>query len=298
MTGDDDSNNSEPDRRRHKPWNNKSLIAQLHRESQKHSSGTESDAPHDPSLIGVTRWLVVWTAALVFVGICTVGAALLQWAVMSGQLTEMRNAGEDIKRAVEATNRLAKAAEDSAVTARDTEHRQLRAYVFPRVSIENVNGDVLKAETVAPKIEMHIKNTGFTPAYEISILGGAMLSAFPTILNFRYERLGIPHKAVLAAGDTDPATLQIVNAGAPVTKEQKIALVNGRLAIYLVGEILYRDTFGTLLCTKYAYYIGGDARFYGSGMSDLSEGRETDKNCHEPVRGEPPRVVTFPPTPR
>src|ERR1700761_5548689 len=40
-------------------------------------------------------------------------------------------------------------------------------------------GDVSKAETYPPKIEMTIKNNGRTPAYEMSVFGLASMDVFP-----------------------------------------------------------------------------------------------------------------------
>jgi hypothetical protein len=199
--------------------------------------------------------------------------------------------------AIAETRRLADAARDQANVAKDTEQRQLRAYVFPNVSIENVNGDVSKIETDVPKMVMIMKNTGLTPAYEVSVMGVAALGKFPIALRIRYERLERGASPTLAAGVIDPMPIRIENVSGPLSKEQKLALSNGSAAIYVIGEILYRDIFSMLWCTKFAYYVGGDVGFYGVGMADASEGKETDKNCHEPVRGEPPRFMVFPPKP-
>jgi hypothetical protein len=92
MNDDHSSNYSEANRRHRKPWSFKSLVAQLHRKAQQGGPSAESDRADESSLIGVTRWLVVWTSGLVFVGICALGAALLQWGVMRGQLIEMHSA--------------------------------------------------------------------------------------------------------------------------------------------------------------------------------------------------------------
>jgi hypothetical protein len=145
-------------------------------------------------------------------------------------------------------------------------------------------------------INMIIKNTGLTPAYDVDVLGGAFLDAFPGIYNVRYERLrsGDRSDLVLGAGATDPIPIVIENANRPLTSEQKCLLNNGRTAIYLVGEIIYRDTFSILWCTRFAYYIGGDAGFYGIGMSIAPGKQKADKNCHEPTQGEPARVLIFP----
>jgi hypothetical protein len=264
------------------------------------SATASASAPNDNQQHAnkrMPRWTINWTAILA-IGTVVLGCAAI-WSdvLISGQLTEMRNAGEDTRRAVEATNRLADTARDQVNIAKDTEQRQLRAYVFPTVSIANVNGDVSKIETTTPKIEMIIKNFGLTPAYEIDIMGLARLYEFPASISIHYERVGTRKSVNLAPGATDPAPIAIENVNGPLTKDQKLALINKSAAIYLIGEILYRDAFSKLWCTKFSYYVGGDAGFYGIGMADASEGQETDKNCHEPVRGEPPRLMSFPPKP-
>jgi hypothetical protein len=67
-----------------------SLVEQLHRQVQQRRAEAHHEEPHEAPLVGVNRRLVIWTAALVFVGLCSLGASLLQWDAMRGQLKELR----------------------------------------------------------------------------------------------------------------------------------------------------------------------------------------------------------------
>jgi len=57
------------------------------------------------------RWMLWLTGAIAFFGLCTVGAALMQWSVMGGQLAEMKSGAKD-------THDLATAAVDQAGAAK------------------------------------------------------------------------------------------------------------------------------------------------------------------------------------
>src|ERR1700730_16024165 len=101
-------------------------IAAPHLIAKNNSTTTSTSAPNDNqqhTKKRMPRWTINWTAILA-VGTVVLGCAAI-WSdiLISGQLTEMKNAGLDAKRAVEATNQFAKAMEDSAGTAR----RQFRA---------------------------------------------------------------------------------------------------------------------------------------------------------------------------
>jgi len=198
-----------------------------------------------------------------------------------------------------------KAAEDGAIAARaaerqarilaDQEVRGLRAYVFPEVSVENVNSDINKVETIRPQIHMIIKNSGHTPAYYVSVIGEASLIPFPATINEHYDRIGTRDRFGLAAEGRKHAFIDVQNAESPLTPEQKLSLKKGTMSIVIVGEIIYYDTFRFLRCTSFLYYMGGDVGLHGEAMAYSSQGQEVDTNCHEHRPGEPARAYTLAP---
>jgi len=59
-------------------------------------------------------------------------------------------------------------------------------------------------------------------------------------------------------------------------------------------DIVYYDAFQIMRCTRYNYYVGGDAGFNGTEMKNGTEGQDADKNCYEPAepaKGLPPLVL-------
>jgi hypothetical protein len=170
--------------------------------------------------------------------------------------------------------------------ARDTEQRQLRAYVFPdHAVISNADDDV---STQPVTIFMMFKNSGITPAYKVTNIGAAILLPFPFHVDIR--NVNIPEfkiktasSSYLAAGAPyQTASVYVDGAIEPLNADQKESLRNGSTAIYFFGEITYYDTFDILRCTRYEYYVGGDFGFHGSDMVNAPEGQEADLDCQPP----------------
>jgi hypothetical protein len=184
-----------------------------------------------------------------------------------------------------------------AGTAKDTEERQLRAYVFPgSVQIHDADEDITKTSELAPSLQVEIKNTGITPAYNvISLIGGALLD-FPSHLDPRDIAIapGLAENAsvyFLPNGGTSIAFTNVAGATLPLTVEQKRLLFYGKTAIYLFGYIWYYDAFGIVRCTRYKYYAGGDAGFKGAAMKNASEGQDADKDCRRPTEETKPLLI-------
>jgi hypothetical protein len=184
-----------------------------------------------------------------------------------------------------------------AGTAKDTEERQLRAYVFPdEVQIHDADADTSKTSTRAPNVEITIKNTGITPAYQVINIIGAAIRSFP--YHFGNIRIspgpGIMQTAsvfFLPNGGQSQAFANVDGALFPLTVEQKRTLAEGSAAIYLYGYIGYFDAFGIMRCTRYNFYAGGDAGFHGAQMKNGNEGQDTDKDCYQPAETNPALVL-------
>jgi hypothetical protein len=176
-----------------------------------------------------------------------------------------------------------------AGTAKDTEERQLRAYVFPdAVEISDVDSDTTKISSAAPRIHLVIKNTGITPAYNVINLVAAALVPFPFHLDIKDIRAATGMKEnmsvfSLSNGGISEAFSGVDGAREPLNIEQKLSLSNGETAIYLLGYIWYYDIFGIVRCTRYKYYVGGIAGFSGARMRNATEGQDADKDCYQPT---------------
>lgn len=198
------------------------------------------------------------------------------------------------------SRRAADAARAQAATSDDTERRQLRAYVFPDgVTVYNVDGDITKILKKPPNLEVQIKNTGNTPAYDVTVFTGGTYRQFPA--RFKVSDVSTPitvyaNKSVfiMPSGATEHAFSDVNGATIPLTARQKQSMDDGVSAIYFFGEIIYHDAFGILRCNTFKYYVGGNAGFDGNAMKNAGEGQEADTDCHQP-KARP--IFILPPVP-
>ena len=83
MSDDGYSDRPEPNRRGYEPRRFKSLVAQPHREAQRHRLRVDDQTCHEAPLVRVTQWLVVATIALAVAGFLGFAAAILQWRTLT-----------------------------------------------------------------------------------------------------------------------------------------------------------------------------------------------------------------------
>jgi hypothetical protein len=88
---DRDARNQQGSPRHREPRQFVSFVGQLHRRIQQRRAEAHHEEPHEAPLVTVTRRLVRVTWGLVFVGFCSIGAALLQWNAMRDQVTAFQN---------------------------------------------------------------------------------------------------------------------------------------------------------------------------------------------------------------
>ena len=240
----------------------------------KASSGPD----HDAIMRRLTGALVVWTAALVLVGVVAAAIAYNQFRIMRDQLAEMRGTTAQTERAITQAKRLADqgarqltqatrladAAQRQAsgvdasvrtgaqqlATTRDAEQRQLRAYV------NIIDGRVENFSAGArPVFFLTVRNSGGTPAYVYRHTGITYAATTPG----QYRPITIPSRSsepsTLAAG----ASSQIIaHLDLPVTAPQVEAIKKGAAEYVMQGSITYRDGFGLQHLTKYRFLLSGD----------------------------------------
>ncbi len=157
-----------------------------------------------------------------------------------------------------AASRAAKAAEVSVGVASLTAQRQLRAYICTISShVRNLGmHKVVQAHIVA-------KNAGQTPAYAVGGLIGIGLDEFPPKIPFELPKDMPMRKDVTGPNGEIHLTADL---GAPSSKLQADALDAGKAAIYVIGEIRYRDAFGIEQHTRFKKYYGGDTKLNPNGV--------------------------------
>ena len=126
--------------------------------------------------------------------------------------------------------------------SRDTEMRQLRAYVFP---VDGWSADIGTEQPA--RASLTFKNSGQTPAYNLAVREYFTGKSYPLI-----DKLDTPGlqetRAVLGPGATFHVTMTAERALTP----PELASVNaGHSAFYLYGDINFTDAFGHRWCTTF-----------------------------------------------
>jgi hypothetical protein len=210
-----------------------------------------------------------WQDAVAIFTLCLVFVGAAQAVLFLVQLRFIRQSLADAKIAAEAAKESADATKASVELARQTAERQLRAYVAVDQGIlKGVGG----AETEA---RLYIKNTGQTPAYNTEQWVSIVADDYPTTRTFEF----FPGTAEIGASATIGAgglSTVFISVGA-LTANQWDKIRTGKAAIWLWGEIRYRDAFEKRRFTRFKYIYGGHvgARPNGAMAVDI-DGNESD----------------------
>lgn len=159
-----------------------------------------------------------------------------------------------------ATDKLVKGAQDTA-------RRQLRAYVFvDRAEITSIDsGD-------APIATIVIKNSGQTPAYGLTQVGGIAIGESFDTLTHPIGPHGISKTSLSPGGITQ----HFNSAPGPLSTEEKSVLHAGTKTLWVYGEVHYKDAFGMERFTNYRFMIGGHAGVRSNRMAICEEGNEAN----------------------
>jgi len=154
-----------------------------------------------------------------------------------------------------------------------TARRQLRAYVFVS-SAKIIHG--IEDDSI-PEAHVVIKNSGQTPAYRLTNISGIAFDRYPappslilTVPDRDYLSLVKTRMDLGPGNKTSPVTL----AERPLTSTGQISLTSGTSAVWVYGEIRYRDVFWCKRRTKYRLMIGGPFGASGGQMVGCEEGNE------------------------
>jgi hypothetical protein len=147
-------------------------------------------------------------------------------------------------RAVVEAKRQANAAETQIDVARDTEHRQLRAYLH--IS----HGPITVSDNTA-SAEIRISHSGQTPAYKIKLEADIQVGHFllPDTEKLSLPTGGIPIYEFGALYGNEPIKQTISmpqnsNDAIEIQKRSRDRLAGGLQAFYLFGRVRYQDIFG------------------------------------------------------
>jgi hypothetical protein len=139
------------------------------------------------------------------------------------------------------TDKLWEAGEKQRQLYEETAQRQLRAYVFvsgARIVHGITDNNILE-------VYVEIKNSGQTPAYKMMAVNGLHFDTYPppqpltlTVPDQNYSSLRT--RMDLGPGDK---TFTDMRAGRLLTPVEKDSLIAGTRAVWVYGEIRYRDAF-------------------------------------------------------
>jgi hypothetical protein len=124
-----------------------------------------------------------------------------------------------------------------------TARQQLRAYVFldPEKEFTFVRKPSV---TATDETEIHVKNLGLTPAYDVICHSWMTVDVWP--LPDSFEFVGPAGDGPLARSVVPPGGLVHFHTGTsrPFTPNELTAIESGALRLYIYGQITYTDTFG------------------------------------------------------
>jgi hypothetical protein len=172
---------------------------------------------------------------------------------------------------------------------RESSERQLRAYVVAEVgSIVNIANPVeVPGVTLTPTearaafpwgpiAKIAIKNAGQTPAYHVGHWGSICFREYPLASPLPSN----PHTARPMPSIMGPGTIatKLFLFGPSLTPQQISDLRAGSGAVYVYGEVTYRDAFGNERFTNYRlmYHIIGGAIGVSTDLSFTEDGNEAN----------------------
>jgi hypothetical protein len=156
------------------------------------------------------------------------------------------------------------------VVSRDTEERQLRAYVLPSES-EIVK--LSEGEPVSATVVIH--NFGLTPGYRMRGWGGIEI----VDLRFPYSLKPPPTQQWQSLGYLAPGAISKLHTQTPekLTDGQVRGLKGGYVAVFIWGRVEYTDTFRHPHWTTFTRFYGGPAGTPTDGSTvESTQGNETD----------------------
>jgi hypothetical protein len=149
----------------------------------------------------------------------------------------------------------------------------LRAYVF----VTQVK--VIDPDSDRPTAEILIKNTGQTPAYNVTVAAAANRENFPPgIVTFAPTPVGQDTSRFVLG--PDGLGVHTVSLTTLLDKRVMQGMRDGHAALYVWGEIFYTDAFKKSWFTRLRFMIGGSGEWPSSNlMMVCAEGNDADENA-------------------
>ncbi len=174
--------------------------------------------------------------------------------------------------------------------ARVATRKQLRAYVFiDTIDVVNIiapppetilpPGSWIYQSALGPLAFIAIKNSGQTPAYGVLNWGEICFREFPLTSVLPYgDRNALSLIRTKLAIPPGGKTIKNIRIPQPLSDDEIAKLRAGTHAIYVYGDIVYKDIFGKKRFTNFRYFINGITGFthQANAMSGCEEGNEAN----------------------
>jgi hypothetical protein len=129
-----------------------------------------------------------------------------------------------------------------------TSRRQLRAYVF------NDHANLVDFDNI-PVAQILLKNAGQTPANDVIAWNAVLLGSFPLTVE-----LTRPSEADLSRCNLGPGmTFHLTTRLSRLPENIKVAIRDGREALYVFGRADYTDIFGRKRFVEWRFFFGANS---------------------------------------
>jgi hypothetical protein len=146
-----------------------------------------------------------------------------------------------------------------AVTARDTEERELRAYIG--IVVVDFTGPNTFVPPNYPSVHFNVRNYGSTPAHSVTHEGAIKSCAYPLPKNFDFAIPAVatsPEPITVFPGTPDNLGIEATSDRALTPAEfAEIGIGNNRVCFF--GTVHYWDVFGFKWYSNYCYSFFGTA---------------------------------------
>lgn len=202
------------------------------------------------------EWALVGVGIVTFIFIGWQAVATAMAAKATQQAAEAtQDSAEAIERQIGIMERQTKAMEDAAHAteksvelAADSAQRQLRAYVCVSSALVKFYGSMFEAQ-------VHIKNSGPTPAYDVRQWIHVWIEGYPLkiVLPEAPEGFKMSSSIIPPSG----TSIMICGRDAQTIIPPNVTLGSPQATVYIYGEIRYLDAFRIERKTRYRMIWGG-----------------------------------------
>jgi hypothetical protein len=226
--------------------------------------------------------IIFWTIVLAATTVVLAAIAAVQVGMFWIQLGFMREGVDDAKVVAEAARKSADAAESAIKSAENAARRQLCAYiVFSEGRLSAATKEcvpILPPETIRAGLpvcgHLMFKNAGQTPAYDLYIDHGLTFTEWP----IKEEMLRPVHSGPVSRGFVGPGDERVsMSFSRPLTTDDITAFQTGKKAIFVHGEVRYRDAFKKQRWTRFCYFMGGPEGIKGTALAACASGNDADE---------------------